>query len=154
MEEQLKCIITKLDEIKELTLLSAKNVLTLEDAALLTGLSKSYLYRLTCTHSIPYYKPRRQADLFRPQGIGSVDEEAQTAHSRGSGASGNRLYCQKGGRTMKGGKTAVSTTANTIHKGSEKSRHEQAFAELLLLMRTKTALLEQLTNSIKERRSL
>lgn len=46
----------KLDKILTYSLLAAKNVLTLEDTALLTGLSKSHLYRLTCTHQIPHYK--------------------------------------------------------------------------------------------------
>lgn len=40
------------------------------------------------------------------------------------------------------------------HKGSEKSRHDQAFEELISVMRTKAALLEQLANVIKEWRSL
>ena len=46
----------KLNQILVYSLLSAKNVLTLEDTALLTGLSKSHLYRLTCNHDIPHYK--------------------------------------------------------------------------------------------------
>ena len=54
----------KLNQILVYSLLAAKNVLTLEDAALLTGLSKSHLYRLTCTHSIPYYKPNGKQIYF------------------------------------------------------------------------------------------
>lgn len=46
----------KLDKILTYSLLASKSVLTLEDTALLTGLSKSHLYRLTCTHQIPHYK--------------------------------------------------------------------------------------------------
>lgn len=44
------------DELKKLTLLGAKNVLTMTDAALLTGLSKSHLYKLVCAKEVPYYK--------------------------------------------------------------------------------------------------
>ena len=40
----------KLDLILIYSLLAAKNVLTLEDVSLLTGLSKSHLYKLTCNH--------------------------------------------------------------------------------------------------------
>lgn len=40
-----------------MSLLAAKKVLTFEDVALLTGLSKSHLYKLTSTHQIPHYKP-------------------------------------------------------------------------------------------------
>lgn len=54
----------KLNQILIYSLLAAKNVLTLEDVALLTGLSKSHLYRLTCTHQIPYYKPNGKQIYF------------------------------------------------------------------------------------------
>ena len=54
----------QLDEIEKLTLLSAKNVLCLEDVALLTGLSKSHLYKLTCSHQIPFYKPNGKQIYF------------------------------------------------------------------------------------------
>ena len=46
----------ELQEIKKLTLLGAKKALTMSDCALLTGLSKSHLYKLVCRKSIPYYK--------------------------------------------------------------------------------------------------
>jgi len=46
----------ELQEIKQLTLLSAKKALTMSDCALLTGLSKSHLYKLVCRKAIPYYK--------------------------------------------------------------------------------------------------
>ncbi len=46
----------KLNQILVYSLLAAKSVLTLDDVALLTGLSKSHLYRLTCNHEIPHYK--------------------------------------------------------------------------------------------------
>ena len=47
----------QLDRIERNTLLSSKTVLTFDDVALLTGLSKSHLYKLTCTNQIPHYKP-------------------------------------------------------------------------------------------------
>lgn len=53
MEEK---ILKELSEIKMFSLLASKNVLTFEDMVLLTGLSKSTLYRLTCTRKIPHYK--------------------------------------------------------------------------------------------------
>lgn len=54
----------KLDMILSYSLLAAKNVLTMDDVAVLTGLSKSYLYRLTCTHQIPHYKPNGKQMYF------------------------------------------------------------------------------------------
>ena len=56
METDIK---VQLDRIEKLTLLSAKNVLCLDDVMLLTGLSKSHLYKLTCSHQIPFYKPNK-----------------------------------------------------------------------------------------------
>ena len=53
----MKNIQIQLDRIERLTLLGAKKVLTFEDVALLTGLSRSYLYKLTSTNQIPHYKP-------------------------------------------------------------------------------------------------
>lgn len=46
----------ELQEIKQFTLLGAKKALTMNDCSLLTGLSKSHLYKLVCAKKIPYYK--------------------------------------------------------------------------------------------------
>ena len=54
----------KINKILVYSLLAAKNLLTLEDVALLTGLSKSHLYRLTCPHQIPYYRPNGKQIYF------------------------------------------------------------------------------------------
>lgn len=61
MELEIKA---QLDRIEALTVLSAKNVLGLDDVVLLTGLSKSHLYKLTCSHQIPYYKPNGKQVYF------------------------------------------------------------------------------------------
>jgi excisionase family DNA binding protein len=57
-------LLNELSEIKRYTLLSAKNMLTFEDVLLLTGLSKSYLYKLTCKHAIPFYRPNGKQVYF------------------------------------------------------------------------------------------
>ena len=49
-------ILERLNAIERYSLLGAKNVLLLDDVALLTGLSKSRLYKLTCGKQIPFYK--------------------------------------------------------------------------------------------------
>jgi excisionase family DNA binding protein len=41
----------------ETLLLSQKTILNFDEVAIYTGLSKSYLYKLTCTGGIPCYKP-------------------------------------------------------------------------------------------------
>ena len=68
MAEDLKqvadLITAKLNAIERYTLLGANNVLNLDDVAMLTGLSKSHLYKLTCTKQIPHYKPNSKAMYF------------------------------------------------------------------------------------------
>ena len=64
MELQIE-IKQQLAEIKELTLLAAKEMLTMDDAVLYTGLGKSYLYVLTCKNKIPYYKPNGKNIYFK-----------------------------------------------------------------------------------------
>ena len=50
-------------------LLSAKNVLTIEEVALLTGLSKWHIYKLTSEARIPHYKPNARLLYFNRQEI-------------------------------------------------------------------------------------
>lgn len=61
MEEK---ILAELAQIKVYSLLGAKNVLNFDDVVLLTGLSKSHLYKLTCTRQIPHYKPNGKQVYF------------------------------------------------------------------------------------------
>ena len=59
-----KTISRELAEIKAFSLLAAKSVLTLDDVALLTGLSKSHLYKLTSSKEIPHYRPNGKFIYF------------------------------------------------------------------------------------------
>ena len=61
MEER---IMAELALIKSYTMLAAKTVLTIDDVHLLTGISKSTIYRLTCEKKIPYYKPNSKLLFF------------------------------------------------------------------------------------------
>lgn len=54
----------QLARIEQYTLLAAKQVLTAEDVVLLTGLKKSYLYKLTALRQIPHYKPNGKCIFF------------------------------------------------------------------------------------------
>ncbi|MDL2304403.1 helix-turn-helix domain-containing protein [Bacteroides sp. OttesenSCG-928-D19] len=60
-------ILEKLERIEALTILAAKNVLNIDDVVILTGLSKSWLYKATCTHQIPHYKPAKQIYFDRKE---------------------------------------------------------------------------------------
>lgn len=78
----------KLDRIESLALLAAKNVLTLEEASLLLGVSKSHLYKLTSAREVPHYKPsgktvyfdRQELEDWMKRGrVASKDEAAELA---------------------------------------------------------------------------
>jgi excisionase family DNA binding protein len=71
MEEK---IMAELVEIKSLTLLASKNVLTIDDVSLLTGISKSTLYKMTCKKLLPHYKPNSKLLFFNRQ---EIEEWAQ-----------------------------------------------------------------------------
>ena len=49
-------ILKELKELKKINLLQAKQILTISETALFSGLTKKYIYKLCSTHKIPYYK--------------------------------------------------------------------------------------------------
>lgn len=61
---ELSDIMNKLERIEAITTLSAKKVLNVNDVVLLTGLSKSHIYKLTCYNEIPHYKPNPKLMYF------------------------------------------------------------------------------------------
>ena len=62
MEEM---ILSKLEAIERYSLLAAKNdALTIDDVAVLTGMSKSHIYKLTCSKQIPFYRPSGKLIYF------------------------------------------------------------------------------------------
>jgi excisionase family DNA binding protein len=66
--EDFKSIDDRLRNI-EAFLQSQKAVLNFEEVAAYTGLSKSYLYKLTCSGGIPCYKPQGKHIYFNKQEI-------------------------------------------------------------------------------------
>lgn len=60
---ELSTIMEKLDRI-EAMIRTNKTVLTIDDAAEYTGLSRSYLYKLTAKGEIPFSKPRGKLIYF------------------------------------------------------------------------------------------
>jgi excisionase family DNA binding protein len=61
--DNLQSIDDRLRNIETL-LLSQKTVLNFDEVAAYTGLSKSYLYKLTCSGGIPCYKPQGKHIYF------------------------------------------------------------------------------------------
>jgi excisionase family DNA binding protein len=66
--DNLKSIDDRLRNIETL-LLSQKTVLNFDEVAAYTGLSKSYLYKLTCSGGIPCYKPQGKHIYFNKSEI-------------------------------------------------------------------------------------
>ena len=92
------CTFSRWQQIK--TTKEMKDVLTFNEAAEYTGLSKSYLYKLTSSQRIPFYKPmgkclffnRLELEAFLQQNrVNTVDEISSQAMA----------YCASNG---KGGK--------------------------------------------------
>lgn len=65
--EDTKQITERLDRIERLTLIGAKTVLDIEEAALLTGFTTGHLYRLTSGKQIPHYKKNRKLYFNKPE---------------------------------------------------------------------------------------
>ncbi len=77
--------LTNVEETLRLAGLAQKEVLTFEEATAYTGLSKSWLYKLTSTKQIPHYKPfgklcyfdRAELDAWIRQNRVSTNEEIE-----------------------------------------------------------------------------
>ena len=54
--EEIKQVSDQLQELKKLVMAGSKNVLSVNDLHLLSGLSKSHIYKLVCKRKIPHYK--------------------------------------------------------------------------------------------------
>lgn len=63
--EEFKMINERLDKIEQLAIISAKQVLNIDEVVLLSGLSKGYLYKLTSNQQIPHYKHKSRHIYFK-----------------------------------------------------------------------------------------
>lgn len=61
MEEK---IIEQLNRIERYSIMASKTMLTLEEASVITGLSKPWLYKQVREHTIPHYKPNGKIIYF------------------------------------------------------------------------------------------
>ena len=86
MTDNLTEINARLERIENLLVLN-KTVLNMREAAILTGLSLSHLYKLTSTNGIPCYKPtgkaiyfnREELEAWMLRGRKATAEEIETA---------------------------------------------------------------------------
>lgn len=80
----------RLDRIEQL-LRGQKNVLNFSEACDFTGISPSYMYKLTHSARIPHYKPPRQECLLPARGVGTVAAAESRADRRTEGSRGDRV---------------------------------------------------------------
>jgi excisionase family DNA binding protein len=98
-----KEILNELQELKNLTLLGAKQALTMTDASLLTGLSKSHLYKLVCFKKIPHYKSQGgKLTYFNKDEVNSwmLQHRVKTADEVEQAAANYCLTGKKGGTNV------------------------------------------------------
>lgn len=58
----------RLEKIENL-LIRQKNVFTFDECCRYTGISKTYMYKLTCTNKIPHFKPHGKTIYFSKEEI-------------------------------------------------------------------------------------
>lgn len=69
INEVLRQLSKQLDRIERAVLLRSKDVLTIEECSMLTGMTIGSLYRRTSNGEIPYYKPMGGKIYFRKEEI-------------------------------------------------------------------------------------
>ena len=96
MEEVFK----ELQELKNLAVLGSKQALTMNDVSVLTGLSKSHLYKLVMRKQIPHYKSGGKLTYFDKEEVTKwlLKHKVKTVEELDAEAA---TYCVTG--KMKGG---------------------------------------------------
>ena len=88
----------QLADIRKFSLLAAKNVLDIDDVVALTGLSKSYVYKLTCRKEIPYYKPNGKLSYFDRQDVEGWMKQNRVISTVEAEQKASKYLMQKGGK--------------------------------------------------------
>ncbi|HRZ42182.1 MAG TPA: helix-turn-helix domain-containing protein [Bacteroidales bacterium] len=83
----------------ETMLLMQKTVFTFDEAAAYTGISKSYLYKLTSTGGIPCYKPSGKMLFFSRVELDQWLMQNRKATSEELEARANTILAVRGGRS-------------------------------------------------------
>jgi len=77
----------RLEKIESL-LLGQKDVFTFEECCQYTGISKTYMYKLTCTNRIPHFKPHGKIIYFSKEEIRPLVDE-KSGKDKGTGRAGS-----------------------------------------------------------------
>ncbi len=93
--ERLDAMQQAINQTQSFALLAAKAMLNINDVALLTGLSKAHVYRLTCNHVLPYYKPNGKQIYFKRQDV-EMWMQTNRVNSVGDAEAMAARYCVTG----------------------------------------------------------
>lgn len=90
-------ILKRLDRLETLTLLGAKTVLNLDDVVLLTGLSKSTLYKKTANRELPYYRANGGKQIFfkKEELEDWLTKDRVSSQNEDEAKAVNGYFCQK-----------------------------------------------------------
>ncbi len=91
-------ILKQLADIRQFSLLAAKNVLDMDDIVALTGLSRSYIYKLTCKKEIPYYKPNGKLIYFDRQEVENWMKQNRVNSIAEAEQEASKYLMEKGGK--------------------------------------------------------
>ena len=91
-------ILKQLADIRLFSLLAAKNVLDIEAVVSLTGLAKSYVYKLTCRKEIPYYKPNGKLIYFDRQEVENWMKQNRVNSIAEAEKTASKYLLEKGGK--------------------------------------------------------
>lgn len=95
MQEEIKGLLA---DIRNYGLLAAKSVLSIEDMVLITGLSKGYIYKLTCRKEIPYYKPNGKLIYFDRQEVEGWMKQNRVNSIAEAEQKASKYLMEKGGK--------------------------------------------------------
>lgn len=98
MKEEIKEVQDLLADIRNYGLLAAKSVLSIDDMVLLTGLSKGYIYKLTCRKEIPYYKPNGKLIYFDRQEVEGWMKQNRVNSIAEAEQKASKYLMEKGGK--------------------------------------------------------
>ena len=107
----------RLDALEHL-LFEAKDVLTVEEAAMFLGLSKSFVYKMTHEGSLPFYKPNGKVCYFEKAAL--LDWMLSTKVASTGGTTYQIAYKKKGTSKWKyTTTTSKSKTIKSLKKGKK-----------------------------------
>lgn len=97
IRETMNELMKRLDRLEVLTLLAAKSVLNLDDVVLLTGLSKSTLYKKTANRELPYYRANGGKQIFfkKEELEDWLTKDRVSSQNEDEAKAVNEYFCQK-----------------------------------------------------------